>query len=426
MAQALPGIARAGKHRWGYDPAQVDAFLEHAHVLYDSEDAQLDQRDIQNVSFDPVKDGYVIAQVDAALGRLERAVVDKQTTWEISREGRIAWKARTEEMRRQIAEHASRVAGQRFKPGEPKQPSYDRKQVDRLIDRVAAKASAWLDATDPSVDGKAAADPTANSVSNAVFTQRRGRHGYDERQVDYFLGYCVQLLSRLESYARVSGDADMPSAPLQAADESQEGAAQTANAADVTPLFPGDKERSDAAPVAEPATYAPVRDDSFSALHQAEQTLFAPPAQPNASVQMNEASPLPVPPQTPVTALPPSFEPSGAQHKPHVAVPMTAQAAVAQEQSKATAVIPNDQAEEEATAPAEAPVPTGEVSLADLAQMAQASSQEIPTVPSFDGALPSLDIPDLTFPTLDDGIIGVSGAPRSQGQSDGKDEKKEQ
>ena len=86
MAQELregdgkSGIARAGKRKWGYDPAQVDAFLERAHALYDSEGMNLTQHDIQNVSFDLRKNGYVIAQVDAALGRLERAVVDKQTT----------------------------------------------------------------------------------------------------------------------------------------------------------------------------------------------------------------------------------------------------------------------------------------------------------------------------------------------------------
>ena len=74
------GIARVGKRKWGYDPAQVDAFLDRAHALYESEDAHLTQQDIQNVSFDLSKGGYDITQVDAALSRLEQAVVDKQTT----------------------------------------------------------------------------------------------------------------------------------------------------------------------------------------------------------------------------------------------------------------------------------------------------------------------------------------------------------
>ena len=63
------GIARTSKRKWGYDSEQVDAFLERAHMLYEGEGAQLTQHDIQNVSFDLVKGGYVIAQVDAALVR---------------------------------------------------------------------------------------------------------------------------------------------------------------------------------------------------------------------------------------------------------------------------------------------------------------------------------------------------------------------
>ena len=80
----------------------------------------LTQHDIQNVSFDLRKNGYVIAQVDAALGRLERAVVDKQTTWEISQHGRVAWKAQTEDLFKKLDAHAEREHGQRFKPGEGK------------------------------------------------------------------------------------------------------------------------------------------------------------------------------------------------------------------------------------------------------------------------------------------------------------------
>ncbi|MFY1812010.1 DivIVA domain-containing protein, partial [Bifidobacterium bifidum] len=41
------GIARVGKRKWGYDPDQVDAFLDRAHALYESEDAHLTQQDIQ-------------------------------------------------------------------------------------------------------------------------------------------------------------------------------------------------------------------------------------------------------------------------------------------------------------------------------------------------------------------------------------------
>ena len=145
MAQELregdgkSGIARAGKRKWGYDPAQVDAFLERAHALYDSEGMNLTQHDIQNVSFDLRKNGYVIAQVDAALGRLERAVVDKQTTWEIAQHGRVTWKAKTEKLYHEVQNHAERNERERFKSGAPKQPSYDKKQVDRLVDQIVER-----------------------------------------------------------------------------------------------------------------------------------------------------------------------------------------------------------------------------------------------------------------------------------------------
>ena len=48
-------------------------------------------------------------------------------------------------------------------------------------------------------------------VSNVLFTQRSGKRGYDERQVDYYLNACVRLLSRLESYDRVAKYTDFDS-----------------------------------------------------------------------------------------------------------------------------------------------------------------------------------------------------------------------
>ena len=212
------GIAHAAKRKWGYDAEQVDAFLERAHMLYEGEGAQLTQHDIQNVSFELVKGGYVIAQVDAALARLERAVVDKQTTWEISQHGRVAWKAQTEDLFKKLDAHAEREHGQRFKPGEGKNPSYDRKQVDSVIDKCLTKAAGELGVEEVSeADAKAIADTNSQTLSNVIFTQRKGKRGYDERQVDYYLAACAQLLTRLESYARVADFVGEPSEEAMAA-----------------------------------------------------------------------------------------------------------------------------------------------------------------------------------------------------------------
>lgn len=298
MAQELregdgkSGIARAGKRKWGYDPAQVDAFLERAHALYDSEGMNLTQHDIQNVSFDLRKNGYVIAQVDAALGRLERAVVDKQTTWEIAQHGRVTWKAKTEKLYHEVQNHAERDERERFKSGAPKQPSYDKKQVDRLVDQIVDKAAAALGVDGVTEDDvRSLADLNADTVNNVIFTQRKGKRGYDERQVDYFLNACVQLLSRLESYARVadfvSGE---PAAPAQTATN------VTVQANGVSPLFASGTQRPATDERSAPSAVA--HDESFDALHQAEQSLFTAPA--------------PVAPAAPAAAAPIAYAPAPA------------------------------------------------------------------------------------------------------------------
>ena len=138
-------IARVGKRKKGYDVHQVDAFLEQAHALYEADGIQLHRSDIQDASFDIVKGGYAIPQVDAALERLEQAVTDKQNQYDITQLGRVAWKAQTEAQFQELDRHAQRALGERFAPGKPKTPSYDRKQVDRLVDRVLVKAEAELE-----------------------------------------------------------------------------------------------------------------------------------------------------------------------------------------------------------------------------------------------------------------------------------------
>ncbi len=439
MAQELregdgkSGIARAGKRKWGYDPAQVDAFLERAHALYDSEGMNLTQHDIQNVSFDLRKNGYVIAQVDAALGRLERAVVDKQTTWEIAQHGRVTWKAKTEKLYHEVQNHAERNERERFKSGAPKQPSYDKKQVDRLVDQIVDKAAAALGVDGVTEDDvRSLADLNANTVNNVIFTQRKGKKGYDERQVDYFLNACVQLLSRLESYARVadfvSGE---PAAPAQTATN------VTVQANGVSPLFASGTQRPATDERFAPAAVA--HDESFDALHQAEQSLFtapAPvaPAAPAAAAPIAYASaPASFDASTSTNSTtstnaeqPVSFAPAAypvhasneSAAKPVSETPSVAPTAVAAAEPPVSAPsapvsgvtagsVPSfapAQAAHEPAAPASTPsvfaeqpvdMVQNDSSLAALAHMA-AVSQELPAVdaPSFAPKMPSLDAPN--------------------------------
>lgn len=299
------GIARVGKRKWGYDVAQVDAFLERAHSLYEGEGAQLTSKDIQGASFDMRRGGYEYKQVDAALDRLERAVVDKKTAWEISQGGRVASRAKIEALFAQVAEHAQRSMGERFAPGKAKMPSYDRAQVDAAVDRIVAHVSSELHAMDTAYEEPQHHDTddqgvSAASVSHEVFTQRKGKKGYDERQVDYYLSVCTHLLTRLESFARVSGyDESAVSSALARATGAGAPVASTESSLmpeqdsefgqrteilGSSPLIPDDAAERRMPPAYAP-TESPQRATSFDELHKAEQEVFAPVASPTATAE---------------------------------------------------------------------------------------------------------------------------------------------
>ena len=400
------GIARAGKRKWGYNPEQVDEFLERTHALYDSEDAQLTQQDIQNVSFDLSKGGYVISQVDAALGRLERAVVDQQTTREIARHGRVVWKAQTEDLYRSLAAHADRAARQRFRPGDAKAPSYDRKQVDRLVDQVIDKAAAELGVDGVTADDvKDLVDVNSTSVANVIFTQRKGKRGYDERQVDNYLNACARLLSRIESYARVSDYVHDPATTQQ-----RSAVAETAAA---PALFPPRGESQSLDTAASPT----VMDDDFAELHRVEQQIFAVPA----PAAPREPAVAPVPPApapapsaptaemaSPVTTAMPAPVPAPEYTAPAAPAPVawdyarkTGPAAAAQQPEQSTP----EQSEDPLSGLAHLAAAVQQTQPMPTASDPQVPSLDVPSVPTVRSlnldAMPSLDIPDLSFPTFD-------------------------
>lgn len=388
------GIAHAAKRKWGYDAEQVDAFLERAHMLYEGEGAQLTQHDIQNVSFELVKGGYVIAQVDAALARLERAVVDKRTTWEISQHGRVAWKAQTEDLFKKLDAHAERELGERFKPGKDKEPSYDRKQVDRVIDKCLTKAAGELGIERISEqDAKAVADTNAQTVSNAIFTQRKGRKGYDERQVDYYLAACSQLLTRLESYARV---ADFVGEPSEEGQSNATSATVDSDAPMIAPLF---AVPSATASVAEetpsvPAVTPVAANDaveSFDALNKAEHEIFTSEVASPVSAPTAKAETPIVPP-----VVPPVFHPQMSSISSTPAAP-----AVSEETQEFNPLI--DDAPQSltpqtpTTQPASSePEADSDSSLAALAHLAQSINESNVTENKIAPQVPNLSVPKTT------------------------------
>ncbi|MBI0105151.1 DivIVA domain-containing protein [Bifidobacterium polysaccharolyticum] len=277
-------IARSGKRKWGYDTKQVDAFLERAHSLYESQDPDLTQEEIANASFDLCKNGYIITQVDAALSRLERVISDRQTSLEIARVGVDGWTTRMVSLQSELTAHAGRPSGSVFKRGDAGMPSYDCRQVERLIEQVLNKTSDQLNLQEgrKTDSGKSKnTDITADRVSNVIFTQRRGSKGYDERQVDFFLAKAVELLEQLESFARVSEKAKRASesstAPAAVPAQPQL-PVQDSSASGVQPLIGQSQAPAWSTPDASALANDQGSQDDFAQLHQAERAIFEAPA----------------------------------------------------------------------------------------------------------------------------------------------------
>lgn len=331
-ARNSSGIERVGKRKKGYSVEQVNDFLERAHSLYESSDISLTQKDIQDVSFDLEDEGYAIPQVDAALSRLERAVVDKTTQYEISNRGKVVWKAQADEEYRVLLSHSQRDYKMRFDSAQSRKPSYDKKQVDNVVNKSLDKIAVLL-GYNP-VWGSSLSDLDkidAMFVSNVLFTQRSGKRGYDERQVDYYLNACVRLLSRLESYDRVAKYTDFDSSDssdsvnfgafAKSNNDLQENVVSKTSSApsvvapsvDVPSV---DEPKSAPVPVSTPAPaplMPPAIPPSIPVEHHAQKAIFTPhsvsvEASDDTDDEMSQASTV-MPP-----AFPPSYAPNAASN----------------------------------------------------------------------------------------------------------------
>lgn len=325
-ARNSSGIERVGKRKKGYSVEQVNDFLERAHSLYESSDISLTQKDIQDVSFDLEDEGYAIPQVDAALSRLERAVVDKTTQYEISNRGKVVWKAQADEEYRVLLSHSQRDYKMRFDSAQSRKPSYDKKQVDNVVNKSLDKIAVLL-GYNP-VWGSSLSDLDkidAMFVSNVLFTQRSGKRGYDERQVDYYLNACVRLLSRLESYDRVAKYTDFD--PSDSVDSANFGVSAKSNndlqenVVSKTSSAPSVVEPSVVAPSAVEPKAAPAPSPlmppaippSIPVEHHAQKAIFTPhsvsvEASDDTDDEMSQASTV-MPP-----AFPPSYAPNAASN----------------------------------------------------------------------------------------------------------------
>lgn len=468
--EQAPVIDLAGNRKWGYKVSEVDDFLARAHDLYEREEPALTQEEIQLQSFDLEKNGYVIGQVDATLVRLERAVADKQTQWDLLHEGRGVWQRKTSDLAETLRARAEREPRDRFKAGLKKTPSYDKKQVDALVDQAWAHISESLGLSSAAVEKpKGTDDVDTAKVANVIFTQRKGPRGYDEASVDAYLNRVIQVLTRLESIERVMQGEDEVIAdqapamvPSGAVDAGSDFFATTGASGEVPEAVPVSEQASSLASLvsAEPRETVPLSDaEKTSVDNDALPPSFAPQSRPAASpdaLRQDDQMPEAVTPeneaQSPATE---AGEPqSSFLQAPAVPVPAATPAPASSDAGQPSVTPTASAASAAMPTVSEIPLPAGEFAVGTSQPQQEESvvntdseSAQVPDTPEPSSAQPSqtqpdenpdeylssllsstsvqtssFEIPNLTFPTVPGASVPLS-SPSAEESDDGEDEK---
>jgi len=163
----------------GYHQAAVDTFLAAARESFEVEDGELTAADVREASFPLVKGGYVIGDVDAALGRIEDAFAARRREQVVRDSGAEEWVVLAREQAQVILDHLARSRRSKFARTGFLSFGY---RVDE-VDHVAARIVRFLrDGDELSVE----------QLRSAAF--RMQRHGYREEQVDALLDATIDVL----------------------------------------------------------------------------------------------------------------------------------------------------------------------------------------------------------------------------------------
>lgn len=165
----------------GYQPKQVDAFLDRARESYEASGAvTLTSKDVREQSFTLQHHGYVPRYVDAALDRLEEVFFERERRERIREIGEAEWWRETRGLLSEMRGRISRPRGSRFRRRGPLASGYRRSQVDAFLDRIGEMFANREITVTPS------------EVREVVFHTQLG--GYDEDQVDALLDALVDLI----------------------------------------------------------------------------------------------------------------------------------------------------------------------------------------------------------------------------------------
>lgn len=214
---------RLGERAWGYDPAQVDDFLDrlaavmhtttppapggHADPVTAEDSAasadtagatdadrepesveaaqrrrRLGSRQVRERVFDRVKGGYDPGAVDAHLDVVEDELFAREKAAFVAEHGARRWEEHLELLAGLLLGRLNRPHGERFRrPSSHRTLGYAAADVDVLCDRL-------MDA----LRGEPEVDPRL--VRTAVFRSAQGQRSYEEQQVDAFLDRAVEFV----------------------------------------------------------------------------------------------------------------------------------------------------------------------------------------------------------------------------------------
>jgi len=184
VSSTFPRVRKSAR---GYDPGEVEDFLEDARRAYATDPAQpalLTSEAIRRQSFSMRKGGYSAAAVDSALERLEDAFATRERARVVAQQGEQAWYGQARGTAQSILDRLVRPRGKRFRRLSIFTVGYSVREVDAITDRIGQYFQS----------GKAL---TVQDVRSSAFHAQRG--GYSEAQVDVLLDAVVDVMLSVRS-----------------------------------------------------------------------------------------------------------------------------------------------------------------------------------------------------------------------------------
>ncbi len=177
--EAPPAFSLTTGRTRGYHRAAVDTFLAAARAAFEGDRDELSAADVRVASFPLVKNGYVVSEVDAALGRVEDALASRARDRAVRSQGAGVWVEQARDDAQVILDHLARPRRHRFARNGVLTFGY---QIDE-VDHVATRIVRYLRDGEPL---------SAEQLRSAAFRMQRG--GYREEQVDALLDATVDVI----------------------------------------------------------------------------------------------------------------------------------------------------------------------------------------------------------------------------------------